>query len=207
MGKKQSKQLVSLRLHLLSPGWGAAVCWWRFLGWWHYYVVGLDFVKEAHATHPWVLWWPLAATVVTNHFCWNSWMCLCCAVSCLIWCLWILTRMKHFQHSHGRNRHSRCHCKPIEGHSQYDRLRWFYGFYSIQESWLSCRPHLLDQKLAGAFFFSPWTNLMCNTPECLGCWGNEGVTWFARMQFRQMCHQTVGSKGPCLSLCSQFLLL
>ena len=27
------------------------------------------------------------------------------------------------------------------------------------------RPHLLEQKLAGAFFFSPWTNLMCNTPE------------------------------------------
>ena len=27
------------------------------------------------------------------------------------------------------------------------------------------RPHLLSQKLAGAFLFSPWTNLMCNTPE------------------------------------------
>lgn len=30
---------------------------------------------------------------------------------------------------------------------------------------LAKRPHLLDQELAGAFFFSPWTNLMCNTPE------------------------------------------
>lgn len=76
MGKKQSvQQLVS--------GSGAIVCWWRFLGWWHYYVVGLDFVKEAHATHPWVRRWPIAATVVTNHFCWNFWMCLFCAVSCV----------------------------------------------------------------------------------------------------------------------------
>eukprot|EP00913_Durusdinium_trenchii_P029161 g27337.t1 len=30
---------------------------------------------------------------------------------------------------------------------------------------LAKRPQLLGQKLAGAFFFSPWTNLMCNTPE------------------------------------------
>ncbi|CAJ1363046.1 unnamed protein product [Effrenium voratum] len=30
---------------------------------------------------------------------------------------------------------------------------------------LQRRPHLLSQKLAGAFLFSPWTNLMCNTPE------------------------------------------
>ncbi|CAJ1460721.1 unnamed protein product [Effrenium voratum] len=27
------------------------------------------------------------------------------------------------------------------------------------------RPQLLNQKLSGAFLFSPWTNLMCNTPE------------------------------------------
>ena len=44
------------------------------------------------------------------------------------------------------------------------------------------RPHLLDQELAGAFFFSPWTNLMCNTPEPFSCTGSHGKPWTGTAQ-------------------------